>query len=488
MKNNYLPMLLTDFYKISHREQYPVGTQKVYSTWTCRSSRMEGVNHTVFFGLQKFIKEYLIDYFKENFFDKDINEITKEYKKLIKLSLGKDVDTTHIENLHKLGYLPIKITALPEGTLVPIKVPCFTIENTIDEFYWVTNFLETLLSCELWQPITSATISLEFRKIVEEYSNKTCNDNSHIDFQCHDFSMRGMQSLGSSINSGMGHLLNFKGTDTIPAIMGVQKYYNMEDKFVASSIPATEHSVMCSYGQTNELELLEHLMTNVYPNGFFSVVCDTWDFWKVIGEYLPKLKNTIMNRDGRTVIRPDSGNPIDIICGIDNKEKSIYEQKGLIECLWDIFGGTVNEKGYKVLDSHIGAIYGDGITLERAKTILDKLEKKGFASSNIVFGVGSFTYVYNTRDTFGQALKSTYAIVNNEERLLFKDPKTDDGTKKSQKGMIIVYKENNEIKYKDGFVKETIKDYEKENLLRTVFKDGNLLIDDNFEDIKKNRF
>lgn len=485
---NYNPMLLCDFYKLSHREQYPNKTQKVYSTWTCRGSRMDGVNKTVFFGLQKFIKEYLIDYFNDNFFNQPIEVIKEDYKRVVKHTLGQEnPNTDHIVALHKLGYLPIKIQAFKEGTLVPVRVPCITIENTVPEFYWVTNFLETLMSSELWQSITSATIALEYRKIVEEYSEKTCDNKDHLDFQCHDFSMRGMSSVSSAINSGIGHLISFKGTDTIPAILAMEKYYNadIEKELVGSSIPATEHSVMCSYGKTDELELFRHLIEDVYPTGIFSVVSDTWDLWKVCTEYLSKLKHKIVNRNGKVVIRPDSGNPVKILCGDDSYPIGTPQYKGVIEILWEVFGGTINKKGYKVLDSHIGAIYGDSITLERCRLICDELERKGFASSNIVYGVGSFSYQYNTRDTFSQALKATYAEVDGEERLLFKDPITDDGTKRSQRGMVFVSNTMNGIIFADGFTPEKIQEIRGLNLLEPVFENGKLIRDESLSDIRK---
>lgn len=571
MKNslaNYNPMLLCDFYKLSHRSQYPIGTNKVYSTWTCRGSRMTGVDKTLFFGLQKFIKEYLIDYFNVNFFDRPIEEVEADYVRTIKYTLGdNNPETEHIKELHKLGYLPIRIKAFEEGTLIPVRVPSLTIENTEPQFFWITNFLETLMSCELWQSITSATIALEYRKIVEQFADETVGNSDHVGFQCHDFSMRGMSSVSSAINSGIGHLVSFTGTDTVPAILALEKYYNadVEKELVAGSVAATEHSVMCSYGQTDELELFRHLIEDVYPNGIFSVVSDTWDLWKVLTEYLPQLKEKIISRDGKVVIRPDSGNPVDILCGkvkvielsenelkginnlkdlelyfkdvawedLSSEEKDevsyfvryegkvynlnytaewttergeysdmkyyvLYEvkayteeydltpaDKGVIQLLWEVFGGTINDKGYKVLDAHIGAIYGDSITLERCKLICEGLKANGFASSNIVFGVGSYSYQMCTRDTFCQALKATYAEVNGEKRLLFKNPVTDDGTKKSQKGMIFAYKENGEITYKDGYDKDTIADVDGENLLQDVFVNGKLVRDESLAVIRE---
>lgn len=484
----YPATLLCDFYKVSHKDQYPAGTEVIYSTWTPRSNKyFPQADKVVSFGIQAFIKKYLINFFNENFFKRDKEEVVKEYKRVLKFTLGvENPDATHIEELHDLGYLPIKIKAIDEGTLVPIKVPMLTIENTNPKFFWITNYLETIMSNEIWLPMTSATIAHTYRKLLDKYALKTVGDTEGVAFQGHDFSMRGMGAFEASKASGAGHLLSFVGTDTIPSILYHEEFYNadMEKELVGTSIPATEHSVMCSYGQTNELDLFKHLIKEVYPTGFFSVVSDTWDFWKVVGEYLPSLKEDILNRDGRVVIRPDSGDPVDIICGTESG-KTELERKGLIEALWDIFGGTVTEKGYKLLDTHIGAIYGDSITLERARQIVEKLEAKGFASLNVVFGIGSFTYQYNTRDTFGFAMKATYAVVNGEERMLFKDPKTDDGTKKSQRGRVAVLKDDHyEMAVVDGLTLTSYKKLEEVDMLKTVFENGKLVRETSLNEIR----
>jgi nicotinamide phosphoribosyltransferase len=223
----------------------------------------------------------------------------------------------------------------------------------------------------------------------------------------------------------------------------------------------------------------------VCPNGLVSIVSDTWSLWNVLENIIPELKEDIMGRDGKVVIRPDSGTPEDIICGDVNGETEL-EKKGVIEILWDIFGGTINSKGYKVLDSHIGAIYGDSITTERAITICERLKAKGFASSNIVLGIGSYTYNYVTRDTYCFALKATYSVINGEERLLFKNPVTDTGIKKSQRGMVVVVKDaNNEIQYIDNLNSQTIKQYSDDDLLEMVFKDGKLLRDESLSEIRE---
>jgi nicotinamide phosphoribosyltransferase len=250
----------------------------------------------------------------------------------------------------------------------------------------------------------------------------------------------------------LGHLTSFSGTDSLPAIYGARKHYGATE-FVGGSVNATEHSVMCAGGKEDEVETFRRLL-ETYPTGILSIVSDTWDLWKVCTEHIVTLKEEILARDGKVVIRPDSGDPVDIICGTltpydsstgeDYHKSYRVREKGVIELLWDVFGGTINEQGYKVLDSHIGAIYGDSITIERANEICARLEAKGFASTNVVLGIGSFTYQYNTRDTFGFAMKATYVDVNGEGREIFKDPITDDGTKKSATGLLHVTKSNNE--------------------------------------------
>ncbi len=474
-------MLLTDFYKQSHRNQYPEGTEVVYSTWTPRASRLPGVVEVVHFGVQAFIKEHLIEYFNENFFSRKKSEVVQEYSRIIKNTLGvANPETKHIEDLHDLGYLPLSIKSLPEGSVVPLRTPVMTIQNTDDRFFWLTNFIESLASCELWQPSTSATLAREYNKVLTKAAKETGGDVTFVQFQGHDFSMRGMSSLRSAVLSGMGHLLSFTGTDTIPAIQAAEHLYgaNVEKELVGTSIPATEHSIQCAYG--NDLEYFKN-MFKVHPEGFVSIVSDGYDFWDVIGNVLPKLKKDIMSRNGKVVIRPDSGDPVQIVCGNPVSSK-MCEAKGAVECLWDLFGGTVNEKGYKVLDSHIGLIYGDAITLQRATEITQKLKAKGFASTNVVFGIGSYTYQYNTRDTFGYALKSTLCKINGDEKQIFKDPKTDNGIKKSQKGKVAVFNSFGKFHFNDGYY---LNDNVLGDCLVEVFRDGKLLVDEKFADIRK---
>lgn len=481
--------LLCDFYKIAHRPMFPEGTELVSSTWTPRTSRIKGVDRVVWFGGQAFFKEYLLGVFQEHFFDRPKDEVIAEYVRLIKHTLGdQNPETKHLEDLHDLGYLPLSIKALPEGSIVPTRVPVMTIENTDKRFFWLTNFIESLASAELWQPSTSATIALEYKKMMDRYAKETNPEGAGFTmFQGHDFSMRGMSSLRSAILSGMGHLAaGFVGTDTIPAIPAAEHYYNanVEKELVGTSVPATEHSIQCTYG--DDMKYLRRMLTEVHPTGIVSIVSDGYDYWDVLGRVVPLLKGAIMARKGgpvgdKVVIRPDSGDPVLIVCGDPSAPVGSLEYKGSIEVLWDIFGGTMSSEGYRVLDPHIGLIYGDAITLKRAEEIMERLKAKKFASTNLVFGIGSYTYQYNTRDTFGFALKSTLCVINGEEKQIFKNPKTDDGTKKSQKGRVVVLKEGNSYVVADGF---SLNDVVKGDQLREVFRDGVLLVDENFSDIR----
>jgi nicotinamide phosphoribosyltransferase len=482
------PLFLTDGYKTGHNKMYPEGTTLVYSNFTPRSNKYapKGCDEVVSFGQQMVMKQ-IHEAFQRDFFSQPKDVVCGEMKEELTMYLGMDYDVTHFEKLHDLGYLPIEVKAISEGTMVPIKVPVLTIYNTHPDFYWLTNYLETILSNLLWKPMTSATIARQYRKVLTGWMEKTDPANAwFIDWQGHDFSMRGMDSAEAVISSGLGHLTAFSGTDSLPAIHGARKYYGAEG-FVAASVPATEHSVMCAGGKEDEVDTFRRLL-ETYPKGILSVVSDTWDLWKVCTEHVATLKEEILSREGKLVIRPDSGDPVDILCGrvLSKEERVEYggaglqpEHKGVIELLWNVFGGTVNEQGYKVLDPHIGAIYGDSITIDRANEICNRLEAKGFASTNVVLGIGSFTYQYNTRDTFGFAMKATYVEIKHpaesgspafaiEGREIFKDPITDDGTKKSATGLLCVEEHDGKIGLYDKVQWTT----EKTGLLQTIYLNG----------------
>jgi nicotinamide phosphoribosyltransferase len=492
--NNTLAPLLVDGYKVDHRRQYPSNSTLVFSNLTARGSRVAGQDKVVLFGLQYFIKRYLIEDWNRNFFERPLDEVTAKYARRLLAYLGPNqIGDAHIRDLHALGHLPLEIWSLPEGSLVDLRVPMFVVWNTDPRFFWLTNAIETILSTTIWGPCTSATTALMYRRILNRWAQKTAPE--AIDFvpwQGHDFSFRGHFGLEAASMSGAAHLLSFTGTDTLPAIDFLEEYYgaDVEKELVGGSVAATEHSVMCMGGLDDEVGTFARLIGEVYPNGIVSIVSDTWDFWNVVnpdGGICTQLKDKIMARDGKVVIRPDSGDPVKIVTGYlpdeyevrdgkyyifdivshkngsptpYTKEITELEVKGMIVCLWEIFGGIETSTGYKQLDSHIGAIYGDSITLERAEQICQRLADKGFASTNIVFGIGSFTYqgavtpdAIVTRDTYGFAVKSTYGEVELNGTIvgkeIFKDPKTDNGLKKSAKGLTAVYETENGFELKD---------------------------------------
>lgn len=444
------PFLLTDGYKTGHVFMYPDKTTLVYSNMTPRSNKHAppGCDEVVSFG-QKLTVMFIHELFQTHFFNVPKDKVLEEIKKEYSLYLGEDYDVSHIGKLWDLQRLPIVIKSLPEGRLVPIGVPVLTIYNTVPEFYWVTNFLETLISCLLWQPMTSATIARTYKKNLTYWANKTDPGNvGFVEFQGHDFSMRGMSSPFSALSSGLGHATSFLGSDSLPVVHGARKYYD-EKEAVVHSVNATEHSVMCAGTRTGEVDTFARLMKK-FPKGILSIVSDTWDLWSVLSHILPSFKKEILKRDGKIVIRPDSGDPADILCGngaVGPDGNPSVEGKGVIESLWDIFGGTINDKGYKVLDPHIGAIYGDSITLEKQEEICHRLADKGFATTNVVLGIGSYTYQYNTRDTFGFAMKATYVEINGKGTKIYKDPITDDGTKRSLTGLLRVTRNSSSGSY-----------------------------------------
>ena len=767
------PMLLCDAYKLGHMEQYPEGTTLVYSNFTARNfkhmEKVYPVDKMVFFGLSGVLGK-MVKMWDNEFFDQPYIHVKSDFQRKVGHFVKPDwVGYKYFEELHELGYLPLKIMALPEGSKVGPNVPVFTIENELPQFFWLTNFVETYLSAELWKMSTAATIANVYREILLKYARKTGSPEAFVDWQGHDFSYRGLSCSEDAAKTGAAHLTSFLGTDTPPAIDYLFENYDVDGEFIGGSVPAcyddqteiltdqgwklfkdvspsqkvaqyhpdgtidfvipseyynmpyngpmvcfsksgygyvdmvvtpnhkmirlhnergleffeagdfsyhnrngyshrsniivagktktsgngltaidrlkiafqadgalpshaedyngkrsgkfpirfslkkerkkerlvkileeanleytlseydndyysfwinceekllkdfswvnvseisydwakefieelqywdgsskkrtivyssinqscvdkvhaiasisgykgqinsfldkrddykrqtthsivlmrdkylvsgndvkrtlvdysgnvhcvsvptkmllvrrngrasvcgnTEHSCMSAGGKDTEFETYERLLTKVYPSGIVSIVSDTWDLWNVLENYLPRLKDVIMNRTpdalgfAKCVIRPDSGDPVHIICGNPDATPGSAESKGVIECLWDVFGGTITSTGHKLLDSHIGAIYGDSITPHICDDILDTLEKKGFASADMVFGNGSFTYNYTTRDTLGFAMKATLTENGSGLMELSKDPITDlTKTKKSAKGLLSVVK------------------------------------------------
>jgi nicotinamide phosphoribosyltransferase len=449
------------------------GTKYLYGTWIPRSTKHapKGITKIVSFGQQLVVK-WLHDEFTENFFALPKDEALK-FAKDMSLYLGQEFDGAHFEALHDLGYLPIRVKSLPEGIETPANIPHMTFVNTVSGFAWLTLFLETIISSLAWKPSTSATIALQYRRNLTDWVMVTDPASAWlIPFLCHDFSARGLNPW-DMLSSGLGHATSFRGSDSIIVIPGARYFYNEpEDEVAINSVNASEHSVSTTKIFTvGEQQMIADWLED-FPTGILSIVSDTFDLWKLITEYLPANKEAIMARDGKLVIRPDSGDPVDIICGTyqsltipDNIKPLRPSEKGVIELLWDIFGGTINEQGYKVLDPHIGAIYGDSITLDRQIQIYERLEAKGFASTNIVLGIGSFTYQYNTRDTFGFAAKGAWFQTDEASYDIYKDPITDDGTKKSLKGLVAVT-EQLEV------LTQCTVEQEASGILQTIYEDG----------------
>lgn len=545
---------VADGYKTGHRPMFPKGTTHAYGNLTARADRLflkavscsQFWDHKVtWFGIQGILQE-LNELWQVSFFNRPKAEVVKRYKRRMDNYLGAGkVPTDGFEALHDLGYLPIQVLALPEGSRVNMNVPLYVIYNTHPEFFWFTNYLETSMSALIWKMTTNATIAYEYRRVLEHWARMTGSDPAFIDVQGHDFSYRGVGGIEDGCRSSSAHLVFFAGTDTIPAIDYVEDYYgaDVEREFVGCTIPATEHAVATANILTNlhlhqeqmrdeglpeltpvefhaarlsaERDFVRRLITEVYPTGGISLVCDSFDFWGVVTQVLPTLKAEIMARQvdslglAKVVVRPDSGDPVEVICGVEifkhdvatvmmtnstyhagiltERRKFIYfradggklfraedllvdrnqgglpkglepgncvggylitphtlsaEEMGAVECLWNTFGGEINEAGYMVLDSHIGLIYGDSITVQRTQEIMRRLAKKGYAASNVVLGIGSYTYQYNTRDTFGMAIKATAIEVNGTLIDLYKAPMTEGETaKKSAKGFLRVDKD-----------------------------------------------
>ena len=490
MKTN--PMLLIDFYKAVHAEMLPQNITKSVSYFTPRMSRVKRWDKVVMFGLQGFIKEYLIDYFNDNFFNVPLETVMGEYTRIMDNTLGKNAyNPKKIENLHNLGYLPIEIVALPEGTLVPMHVPMFGITNTHKDFAWLPQSLESLISAEMWHPMLAANVGYTYRQIVNKYYDETCDDNIPRAKALGAFDFRGEECLQSATKAGAGWLLSFLNTATVPAIPYLEKYYNCDytKEPVGFGSPSTEHSVMCSNFAVDgdEITLLRRLLTEIYPNTSFSAVLDSYDYWNVIDNILPQLKPEILAHNGCMLMRGDSGDCIEVVT------KTVFK-------LWDIFGGTVNSKGYKVLDPHVKAIYGDSITVQRCEIIYEILKENGFACSNVVLGVGSFSFQCIeedgilkpfTRDTFSSCIKATYCEIDDKPTPIFKDPK-DGGFKKSQKGCCRVYKDDNgDIVYEDQktWFEVSNETFEGcpiyiENMLKPVFKNGKMIEEQSLSKIR----
>ncbi len=595
------PLYEADGYKIAHKNMLAPNTIREYWTFIPRSLKYMHPSITKIMSAgQQLVWRYIHSNFQELFFDQHI-DVAEKFSKDMSEYLMMDYNADHFRELHKLGFLPIHIQALPEGTFTNPNIPHTAGINTVEGYAWLGLYLETLVSKLSWQLPTAATIAAKFKENALEWVLKTDKDNLWLaDFMCHDFHSRGGNPF-TSIAVGLAHAFSHKGSDTLNVIPASRYYYDVpENEVCINSVSASEHSVTCTgifyYEGLLKAGKLEESIIEYYsfdapseggiafpdylaiaewlnlrdwlkkfPQGILSVVSDTFDLWKLITFILPRLKSEILAREGKLVIRPDSGDPVNITCGIisDEIKAETYEEflevcedilheeiseetphgeyggdisgdykwqgknyevtyapdwnrhdkqfyfidnwggdkttarevefnnsdKGVIELLWDIFGGTVNEQGFKVLDPHIGAIYGDSINLERQISMYSRLADKGFAATNIVLGIGSFTYVYITRDQAGYAAKGAWFEVEEptfgeyaDQNLnttktsynIFKDPITDDGTKKSLKGFQLVYLDEAGEYQVEGEVSEE-KAFSGENLLKSIYIDGKFL-------------
>jgi nicotinamide phosphoribosyltransferase len=502
--SNVVPATLAkDAYKAFHPLAYHPEVSEVYANYINRYGRLSNIptkinlGGVVNIGAQRFCEDFLIGEFNDTFFNLDEDVAIEQHARVFRAMLGREFSDERLRNLHKLGYLPLRLKTLPEGTITPYGVTNISVRSTKDGFQWLTNSIETVMSCEVSGISTSCTTATAYLKTFIKYARLTGLDEEFCKFQGHDFSMRGMifGREGAYI-SGLGHLASgLAGTDTMGSVLMAEKFYgaNLETDLIGVSVDATEHSVTCSWIEEGEEEFCKYLMSEASPSGDLSVVADTWDFEKFVCVTVPNLKEAIMARDGSFIIRPDTGCPVKVLTGYTSEEMSMdyrgkfypldddgevnysktltqFEIDGLIETLWNQFGGTLTDKGYKLLDEHIGAIYGDSITLERQELILQRLMNKGFASK-VVLGIGSYTYQYVTRDTHGSAVKATSMIKDGRRVAIFKDPKGD-SSKKSAKGLLYVGRNANGLIHQ---VDDVTIEQEETGLLETIFLDGKMV-------------
>lgn len=687
-----LPIFLCDYYKLCHADQYDERINKLVSYSTPRGCRLPGKDYVINFGIQAFCKKYLIDAYNKEFFRVPANEVERITRSFLTNTLpGVDVEKSveRIMKLHKLGYLPISIRTLPEGSKVSLKCPNVELVTTHPDFPWIGGYIESLFSSDSWKPMLDATVGHWYRETANKYYEMTSDNwQSKARSAMSEFGFRGADSPESGIGSGAAWLLSFNKTATCSAIPYINKYYNtclpdevvditeyinkyheylikygsekldnelncfMYDngdwhsnsefnketgeyvtalplgydklpdwlmprelwysgkKFsindsmlvvkdgkdnwttipfdidvVGQGLISTEHSVMCSgvsLEMENELDqkeaeknVVKRLLTKVYPHSSFSMVSDSYDYWRLVTEILPKLKDDILERNQENgnsatlFVRGDSGDPVKIVAGyidvteyfseedifklvgdddlghipnareklpmlgdsytsygdylyIKYKNKNLrieysygnncfylygeelpdYIAKGTVEVLWDIFGGTVNSKGYKVLDPHIRAIYGDSITQQRQEMIYKILELKGFSVENVALGAGSFSfhayekdgvlYPY-TRDTMNYCMKNTYAEYSESRSVMvYKDPKTDyENFKRSQRGCCAVYKtetdRNGNYYYyldHDGLTLEE-RESDTDIAFEEIFKDGKMVKEVTFKEVRE---
>lgn len=469
------PLLALDVYKMGHMEQYVPGCNKVYSYLIARSDK--NFPQTVFFGLQYYLSQYLTLRLTQEMGD----EFLENRATILGTPNSPEV-ARKIRALCKLGYWPLQIKAVPEGTVMKTRNVLMTITNTHPDFYWCVGFIESLI-LKVWYSTTVASHSFAYRKVVDTKFARTVDSEMDFlkQFTVHDFGYRGDSSEEGAALSGVGHLLSFTGSDTVPALSFARQFYHAKPgEFVMASVPASEHSVMCSFGRGDEIGAFRNML-RLYPSGIVSIVSDTFDVYRVLTEFATELREEILARPegSKVVFRPDSGNPEYIICGDPNAPLGSLESKGGIRLLDEVFGHTVNAKGFKVLNAKVGMIYGDGMYLERYARTLARLAEMGYAACNLVIGVGGILR-HHSRDTFGFAIKATHVEVDGMPRDIEKDPVTDK-SKKSHKGLVVLARgDDGEYITIDGCTPAE----EEASLLPTVYSDGAMLIEYTLGDIR----
>ena len=446
-------ILNSDSYKYSQFNQYPANTTGIYSYIESRGGKYD---ETVFFGLQAFIKEYLTA---------PITQAMIDEAELIITAHGEPFNRAgweYILNVHA-GYLPVRIRAVPEGTIVPVKNVLATIENTDPACYWLTSFLETALLRAIWYPTTVATNSREIKKLILDALEKT-GDPTTIDFKLHDFGARGVSSLESAGIGGAAHLVNFMGTDTVEALLFARRYYNAD--MAGFSIPAMEHSTVTSWGRENEVASYRNMIKqNAKPGGLIACVSDSYDIFKACELWGTELKQDVLDSGATVVIRPDSGDPATVV----NECLAILDKN---------FGHTVNAKGFKVLNN-VRVLQGDGITIQSIRSIIFTITMAGYSVDNVAFGQGGALLQIVNRDDQKFAMKCSAALVNGKWVDVFKDPITDAG-KQSKKGRVTLYNNGQGKLFSDVINK----DYPDE--LVTVFEDGELIKEYTFAEVRAN--
>jgi nicotinamide phosphoribosyltransferase len=455
-------ILNTDSYKVSMFKQYPAGTTGVYSYIESRGGRYD---RTVFFGLQAFIKEYLLSPITQNDID-----------------VADEILTAHGEPFNRAGwqyildkhsgYLPVVIRAVPEGSVVPVKNVLATIENTDPECFWLTTWLETALLRAVWYGTTVATQSWKIKQVILDALEKT-GDPATIDFKLHDFGARGVSSMESAGIGGAGHLVNFMGTDTISGILFAREYYNAG--IAGFSIPAAEHSTITSWGRDNEVKAYENMLKQfAKPGSIVAVVSDSYDIYNAVENlWGGELRDMVVASGATVVIRPDSGDPVAV------------NQK-LVQLLGEKFGYTVNAKGFKVLNN-VRLIQGDGINELTVRSILGAFAAMGWSADNIAFGMGGALLQIVDRDTQKFAMKASSAKINGEWVSVVKDPITDPG-KKSKAGRVTLWRSGGEfvsaVEQPKGWHDRAVGDFA--DALEEVYRDGKLVKEITFDEVRAN--